>query len=97
MDRLFADCVESILFVFLMPIALANIGWMFYMINGGWDILMLLAIIFFWVETKGKTLEEMDEIIEYGVDSSLGDIGHRSNGLEESQKDVVTKAGPRYT
>ena len=79
-----------------MPIALTNIGWKIYMINGGWDVLMLLAVIFFWVETKGKTLEEMDEVIDHQKDSSFGDIGHRSNGPEENQNDVVTKAGPKY-
>lgn len=34
------------------------------MINGAWDILELLFVIFFWVETKGKSLEEIDELID---------------------------------
>jgi hypothetical protein len=50
--------------VFVMPIALSNIGWKMYMLNGGWDVLMVLAVIYYWVETKGKTLEEVDEVIE---------------------------------
>ena len=47
-----------------MPIALANIGWKIYMINGSWDVLMVFAIAYYWIETKGKSLEEIDEVIE---------------------------------
>jgi hypothetical protein len=47
-----------------MPIALANLGWKVYMLNGGWDVLMVLAVAYYWVETKGKTLEDIDEVIE---------------------------------
>ena len=34
------------------------------MINGAWDILMVIAVWLWWVETKGKTLEEIDEIFD---------------------------------
>ncbi|TLD37196.1 MFS sugar transporter-like protein [Venturia nashicola] len=54
----------ALLFVFIMPIALANMAWRVYFINGSWNILMIVAIAFFWIETKGKTLEEIDEAIE---------------------------------
>lgn len=47
-----------------MPIALANIAWKIYFVNGSWNILMTVAIAYFWIETKGKTLEEIDEAIE---------------------------------
>lgn len=47
-----------------MPVAQASIGWKTYMINGAWDIVMLIAILYYWIETKGKTLEEIDELIE---------------------------------
>lgn len=54
----------ALLFVFCMPIALANIGWKIYMANGSWNILMVIAIAWYWVETKGKSLEEIDECFE---------------------------------
>lgn len=44
------------------PYALDAIGWKTYMINGAWDVLQILYVAVFWVETKGKTLEEVDEI-----------------------------------
>jgi len=56
--------MTSLLFVFVMPIALANITWKIYFINGSWDLLMIFAIAYYWIETKGKTLEEIDEVIE---------------------------------
>lgn len=34
------------------------------MINASWDLLEILFIIFFWVETSNKTLEEIDELID---------------------------------
>ena len=57
-----------------MPIALANIGWKTYMINGAWDIVMLIAILYYWIETKGKTLEEIDELIEGEKHSDVPDL-----------------------
>jgi hypothetical protein len=46
-----------------MPIALTNIHWKMYIINGAWDILYLISICVTWIETKGKTLEEIEEVI----------------------------------
>ena len=46
------------------PYALEHIQWKTYMINGAWDILQLVFVIVFWVETKGKTLEEIDQIFD---------------------------------
>ncbi|KAJ3794176.1 hypothetical protein GGU11DRAFT_748234 [Lentinula aff. detonsa] len=63
-----------LLIVFTMPIALDNIGWKTYMINGAWDMAMLVAILYYWIETKGKTLEEIDELIEGERHSDIPDL-----------------------
>jgi hypothetical protein len=47
-----------------MPIAVANLGWKIYMINGAWDVLIVVAVAYWWVETKGRTLEEIERDIE---------------------------------
>ncbi|KIW13324.1 hypothetical protein PV08_08512 [Exophiala spinifera] len=52
------------------PYALDAIGWKTYMINGCWDVLQVVYVVIFWVETKGKTLEEVDEL--FGVEPSSG-------------------------
>ncbi|KAI1398631.1 putative hexose carrier protein [Hypoxylon fuscum] len=62
------------IFVFIMPIGLNNIGWKMYMVNGSWDIVIAVLIAVFWVETKGRSLEEIDAIFEGGKHSSVPDI-----------------------
>ncbi|PVI02831.1 sugar transporter [Periconia macrospinosa] len=49
---------------FAAPIALANIGYWFYVFFVFWDLFEFTFMYFFFVETKGLTLEEMDEIFE---------------------------------
>ena len=44
------------------------------MINGAWDALELAFIAFFWVETKGKTLEEIDELFDGQKHSNAPDL-----------------------
>lgn len=36
---------HSLLLVFVMPIGLENIGWKMYMINGSWDIIVIILIV----------------------------------------------------
>ena len=54
----------GLLVTFAFPYALDTIGWKTYMINGAWDVLELAFVCFFWVETKGKTLEEIDDLFD---------------------------------
>ncbi|KAI4520376.1 general substrate transporter [Schizophyllum commune] len=44
------------------PIALERIKWKYYIVYVVWDIFECCMIWFFAVETKGRTLEELDEI-----------------------------------
>ncbi|EXJ83762.1 hypothetical protein A1O1_07389 [Capronia coronata CBS 617.96] len=53
------------------PYALDAIGWKTYMINGVWDVLQIGYVVYYWVETKGKTLEEIDELFG-GADHLTG-------------------------
>ncbi|KAK2802636.1 hypothetical protein FQN51_004430 [Onygenales sp. PD_10] len=49
---------------FVGPIALSNIGYWFYVFFVFWDTFELGFMYFFFVETKGMTLEELDAIFE---------------------------------
>jgi MFS family permease len=49
---------------FAAPVALNNIGYWFYVFFVLWDLFEFAFIYFFFVETKGRTLEELDEIFE---------------------------------
>jgi hypothetical protein len=71
-----------------MPISMANIGWITYIINGSWDLLMLAAVQIWWVETKGKTLEEIDQAIDGRK------RGRSSSELENVEVDVKLADDP---
>ncbi|KAI1372172.1 putative hexose carrier protein [Hypoxylon crocopeplum] len=70
-------------FVFIMPIGINNIGWRMYMVNGSWDIVIAVLIAVFWVETKGKTLEEIDALFEGEKHSSVPDVEQVRTGQVE--------------
>lgn len=54
----------SFINLYTSPIALVNISWRYYIITGAWDLIILAVIIWYFKETKGKTLEQIDEIFE---------------------------------
>ena len=66
-----------------MPIALTNIGWKTYMANGAWDVVMLATIVYYWVETKGKTLEEINAVLEGKKHSDVPDLEMIYKGKED--------------
>lgn len=45
--------------IFAFPIAMERIGWITYFINGGFNVLVMLVMALYWVETKGLSLEEV--------------------------------------
>ncbi|MCJ1258557.1 hypothetical protein MMC24_006390 [Lignoscripta atroalba] len=49
---------------FAAPVALTNIGYWFYVFFVFWDLFEFAFIYFFFVETKGRTLEQMNEVFE---------------------------------
>ncbi|KAL1593889.1 hypothetical protein SLS60_010622 [Paraconiothyrium brasiliense] len=83
--------------VFVMPIGLENIGWKMYMINGSWDIAIIVLIAVYWVETKGKTLEEIDAIFEGEKHSAVPDVeavrkGEATVDTKELEHDLSHKS-----
>ncbi|KAL1604023.1 hypothetical protein SLS60_005615 [Paraconiothyrium brasiliense] len=63
------------LFVTLVvPLGLEAIGWKVYIINASVDILMVLFVLVFWVETRGLTLEEVDKIFDGEKHSDAPDL-----------------------
>ncbi|KAH8881869.1 MFS general substrate transporter [Thozetella sp. PMI_491] len=87
---------------YTLPTALETIGWKFYAINAAWDALIVVAIWFLFVETKGKTLEEIDALfdgkVHFHVDEPSDDVKVGViYGLEETTpKQVsVTSVAPK--
>ncbi|KAI1626538.1 MFS sugar transporter-like protein [Exophiala viscosa] len=54
----------GLLVTFAFPYSFEAIGWKTYMFNATFNALTILYIWYFWVETRGKTLEEIDVLIE---------------------------------
>lgn len=59
-------CVNLALFFnsYINPIALNAIGWKYYLVYCIWLIVELFVVWKFYVETKGRTLEELAEIFD---------------------------------
>lgn len=49
---------------FAAPVALAEIKYWFYVFFVFWDVFEFVFIYFFFVETAGRTLEELDAVFE---------------------------------
>jgi MFS family permease len=64
----------GLMMVFAMPFALESLGWKTYLMNASWNVALILFIYFYWVETQGKSLEEIDEIFEGVKHSSVPDL-----------------------
>jgi hypothetical protein len=72
-----------------MPTALESMGWKLYMLNGAWDVVIFGIIWATWVETRGKTLEEVDEALGGGALQGLhAEDGHVAK-REQSGGDAV--------
>lgn len=55
---------DSVLVTFVFPFALEAISWKLYMINGAYNALQAVFVYFFWVETRGMTLEAIDSLFD---------------------------------
>lgn len=84
----------ALLFVFSFPFAMETLGWKTYMMNGSWDILEVVFIWFYWVETKGKTLEEIDEVFEGTKHSDGPDLENIRRAKEDLANEVGTFTPP---
>lgn len=73
----------ALLCVFSFPFALEAIGWKTYMMNGSWDMLEVGFIWWYWVETKGRSLEEIDEVLEGKKHSDVSDLENIRRGKED--------------
>lgn len=57
----------SFLNLYTAPMAIEKISWRYYALNGGWDLGILLVVVLLFVETKGRTLEEINGLFEATV------------------------------
>ncbi|TQN64837.1 putative metabolite transport protein YwtG [Colletotrichum shisoi] len=60
----FIVCVTGIAGNFAFSAALEAIGHWLYIVNGAWNVVFFAFIWCYWVEVKGKTLEEIDALFD---------------------------------
>ncbi len=63
----------------ITPVAIASIGWRYYIVYAVVGAIVVPSIFFFYPETMGRNLEEMDEIFREG--SSILDVVAMSKTL----------------
>jgi hypothetical protein len=66
--------LPSVLATFIMPFALESIGWETYMVNASWDVLEVVFVVLYWVETSKLSLEEIEEVFEVEMRLGAGNI-----------------------
>jgi hypothetical protein len=79
----------GLMVTFAFPFALEAIGWKTYMINGAWDVLELVVVLVFWVETRGRTLEEIDENLDGEVHSEAPKLQAILGVAPEERAEIV--------
>lgn len=79
---------------FAAPEAMKNIGYWYYVFFALWDVTEFLVIYFFFVETKGKSLEELDVIFNANNPrkASLGDFSREDEKTIESLKQIFAES-----
>lgn len=72
----------GLMITFAFPYAFAAISWRMYMINSAFNVVTLAFVCLFWVETCGKSLEEIDLLIDGEKHSDVPDVLDVINGKE---------------
>jgi MFS family permease len=81
----------GLMVTFAFPFALAAIGWKTYMINGAWDVLEFIVVIIAWVETRNRTLEEIDGTLDGEIHSDAPKLS-TILGMEPEERGEVIEA-----
>ncbi|KAJ6438778.1 sugar transporter [Purpureocillium lavendulum] len=77
---------------FMTPPAFQNIQWRFYMIFGTLCVAAFVHVFFFFQETKGKSLEEMNDIFDNNT-FAFGTIKGPNEDFDDRVRQVEQKLG----
>jgi sugar porter (SP) family MFS transporter len=81
----------NFLVVMISPVAMANIGWKTYIIFIVLNFVFIFVIYFFYPETKGLALEQVDKIFEGGDSITRGAMHRRRLDGEDIVRDLQEK------
>lgn len=60
----FMNNAVKVMNTYVPPIAIANAGWKYYLLYVFWDAFGVVVIYFFFVETRGWSLEEIEDLFQ---------------------------------
>ncbi len=87
---------------YVIPIGIAAGSWKFYFFFEGWIIIQVITVYFFFIETRGATLEEINRTFD-GADAveqfqhdiagkeGIEDVRFRSNAGKADSEGAVTR------
>ncbi|KIX92293.1 uncharacterized protein Z520_12039 [Fonsecaea multimorphosa CBS 102226] len=81
--------LSGLLVTMAFPFALDAIGWKTYIINASADIVMMVGVIWYWVETRGLTLEEVDKVFDGIKHSDVPDLKAVTEGEVEVGSELL--------
>ncbi|KAK6850341.1 hypothetical protein PG995_014174 [Apiospora arundinis] len=76
-------CVTGIWANFVLPLALQHLGWRLWIINGACNLLFFAFVWWYWIEIRGKTLEEIDALFDGGKRSQSPDVAEVLSGMAD--------------
>ncbi|KAG8931644.1 hypothetical protein FRC03_000561 [Tulasnella sp. 419] len=86
--------IFNVIWAQVAPKALKSSGWKFYLLYVVLNIVSATLVILFFPETKGKTLEEMDEVFGDQKIAHEGVGGSDSNSVEKGERPVRREVMP---
>lgn len=84
----------SFLNLYTAPLAIEAISWRYYIINAAWNVGILAVVIWLFVETKGRTLEEMDELFDGTNHRNSVIVGQNSHTKLRQEESIYLSSLP---
>ena len=82
--------IGGVIVAMCFPYMITALGRKMYITNKSWNILFVVFVAFYWVETKGKMLEEIDVFFDGEKHSDMPNLGDVNVGKATVfTKDVI--------
>jgi len=90
----FFFALNGLIFNYANAVGLANLTWKYYIVIGGINLLWFFAVYFLFVETKGRTMEELAAVFESSnpIKASLIPVQQTEEAREDLPGEKEVKA-----